>query len=119
MTILVVDDDRDLCESLADLLTTVGHRVQQAFSGREAASLLENTPDVNLVISDYYMNDGDGRFLLEFIHSRPPPWPAFFLITGQAGITPEQAKQLGAQQFFYKPFDVEQFLGSVAACAAR
>lgn len=116
MNVLVVDDDRDVCDSLALLLGAEGHTVWTAASGNQAAKLLEAVPaPMDLVISDYYMDDGDGAFLLEFVKARPEPRPAFFLITGKSNISADEARRRGASEFFVKPFDVEHLLGSIAA----
>src|SRR5260370_17182715 len=61
MVILVIDDDRELCEGLAEYLSIQGYAVQYATNGREALRLLadsQNRPA--LVLLDLMMPVLDG-----------------------------------------------------------
>jgi two-component system, NtrC family, response regulator HydG len=44
MTLLIVDDDRDQCDSLADVLNDVGYDVDVASSGKEAVEMANRNP---------------------------------------------------------------------------
>ena len=57
--VLVVDDDRDLCANLWDLLRERGYRVCLAHDGREAAEQLRDA-DFKVVLIDMKLPDGDG-----------------------------------------------------------
>lgn len=48
---LVVDDNRDVCHTVADMLSETGAQVFEAFSGGDALSILERGP-IDLVIID-------------------------------------------------------------------
>jgi DNA-binding response OmpR family regulator len=58
--ILVVEDDADLGEMLAALLSMYGHQVAVATSGREALDLLSGPP-VDMALVDLGLPDLDGR----------------------------------------------------------
>jgi two-component system, chemotaxis family, chemotaxis protein CheY len=58
-TVLVVDDDRDIRESLRDLLEHEGYRVRMAADGAEAVAAMEEEPPC-LVILDLMMPVMDG-----------------------------------------------------------
>ncbi len=64
-TILIVDDDLEVREIVAEFLADFGHRVLQASGGMEALRLLANRPDVDLVITDVRMPDLSGIELAE------------------------------------------------------
>lgn len=64
--VLVVDDERDLRELLSLVFARDGHLVQKADSGMSAIELLK-TQKFDLVISDFWMPNGNGDKVLEFI----------------------------------------------------
>ncbi len=59
-TILVVDDDPEVREIVAEFLADFGHSVLQAGGGSEALQMLALSPHVNLVITDVRMPDISG-----------------------------------------------------------
>src|SRR5262245_19118269 len=66
--ILVVEDDIDSCEALANFLLHAGHQVDCVPNGRAAlAAVLSATPDV--VVLDLSLPELDGARLLEIIRS--------------------------------------------------
>lgn len=58
--ILVVDDTAATRKLLTHMLKVQQYQVIEVGSGAEALSLLQTTPDIRLVVSDYYMPDMDG-----------------------------------------------------------
>jgi len=69
--ILIVDDEAEIRESLADILSGAGHRVTSAASGREALErMARETYDV--ILTDIRMPDLDGRAFYEEVGRR---WP--------------------------------------------
>ncbi len=70
--ILVVDDEADIREALADILTSAQHRVVTAGSGREALERMA-VDHYDVILTDIRMPDLDGRALYEEIARR---WPA-------------------------------------------
>lgn len=54
-TVLVVDDDTDLRETLCDVLETAGHTARAARNGEEALRCLRDDPAVDLVVLDLMM----------------------------------------------------------------
>src|SRR5687767_15980220 len=58
--VLVVDDDQDLRDSMAELVREAGYRVAVAADGREALALLERGPLPTLVLLDIRMPVMDG-----------------------------------------------------------
>ena len=74
--VLIVDDDKDLCTSLWDVLRDRGFRVSLAHGSREAADQLKST-DFKVVLIDMRIPDGDGsevfRMVREDQSHRPAP----------------------------------------------
>ena len=73
-TILVVDDDADVCTSMADILGTEGCRIITTRSGIDALRYVKRTP-VDLVLSDVVMPDMDGYDLFREIRAAHPDLP--------------------------------------------
>jgi two-component system response regulator GlrR len=78
--ILVVDDEPDVRDVLAQALTVKGYRVTAAEAGHEALRLVKSDPP-QLMISDLQMEDADGLELIEKIKTSYPDLPVI-LLTG-------------------------------------
>jgi len=78
--ILVVDDEPDVREVLAQALTIKGYRVTTAETGHEALRFAKSDrPD--LLISDLQMEDADGLELIALVKAAYPDLPVI-LLTG-------------------------------------
>jgi len=84
--VLVVDDDRRVCEALVGMLNSAGHRTDHAGSGREALAMLERN-QFDLVFTDLSMPEMDGWAVASEVRRR---WPHMkvVMITGFA-VPPE------------------------------
>jgi two-component system response regulator HydG len=116
-SILVVDDDQTVRETLADYFDTLGYVVRAAATataGRQAAA--EHAPDVVLV--DLRLPDASGLTLLEALRADDPEL-GVIVLTGHADVpTAVRAMQQGALDFLEKPVDLEA-LGVAVARAAE
>ncbi|HHT9135435.1 MAG TPA: response regulator [Candidatus Avalokitesvara rifleensis] len=108
-TILVVDNDPDICEVLQRALSLDGYRVHKALGGSEALRILDvltKEEDVHVVLLDLVMPDRDGISTLKEINRRWPQLPVIIL-TGYGTLdTARQAMLSGAYDFLTKPFDL-------------
>jgi DNA-binding response OmpR family regulator len=110
--VLVVDDDRDLCANLWDLLRERGFRVQVAHDGREAADVLKGS-SFKVVLIDMKIPDSDGNAVFRMVREANPQ-ARTILITGCRSETDQLVAQViseGADAVCYKPFDVPELLG--------
>ena len=105
--ILAVDDERDTCEALAEMLSAWGHKVETAFDGHDALKkAAEFRPDV--VLSDLAMPETDGLWLLRALKEDLPDCPVVFL-TGHGTIDAAVAAiREGAYDFIVKPLDTSR-----------
>jgi len=114
-SILVVDDDRLVLNSLERLFKKEGFSVSSAQSGKEALEKVEGG-DFSLIIIDIRMPDLDGVETVEKIKEirkkqSKANIPVIF-ITGYADIDANaKAQEIG--ELIMKPFDLEDFLGRV------
>jgi DNA-binding response OmpR family regulator len=113
-TVLVVDDDPDLCANLWDLLRDRGYRVCLARNGAEAAERLKGR-DFRIVLIDMKLPDGDGSSVFRLVR-RANPQARTLIITGYRSETEQQVQQVlaeGADAVCYKPFDLSRLLQTV------
>jgi len=87
--------------------------VHAAASGNAAIRLLESGAPVELIICDFYMPDGDGKSVLDFVRRRDPTRPPFILITGQTDLR-INAQSEGIAEFLIKPVAPRRLLEIVA-----
>jgi CheY-like chemotaxis protein/transcriptional regulator with XRE-family HTH domain len=103
-TILVVDDDKEVCSSIGNMLKEAGFEICTASSGMEAVHLLSTQSHIKAIVSDVRMSNGNGFELLEMVRNYFPNIPLFF-ITGYDDLSEEDAIRKGAQGLFNKPCD--------------
>lgn len=109
--LLIVDDDRDLRESLVDMLESEGYRVDSAASGREALALLARpAPLPALMLLDLVMPDLGGREFCEIQRrdDRLAGIPVLILTASQ-----DLGRTLEGMEVLLKPFFVEALLAKV------
>ena len=109
--ILFVDDDEDAAASYRVLLSPAGYAVSAVHSVREALDLLDERPDIRLVVSDVRMPDVDGLDLLRVLRHRFPTLPCI-LLTG-AVLTREDVVPHGAL-VLTKPVPVEALTRAIS-----
>jgi CheY-like chemotaxis protein len=108
-TILVVDDERDICDVMAEALTLDGHRVLTASNGQMALEQArKDRPD--LIVLDLMMPVMSGWEFLE-AQREDPALASVPVIVGTA--FPETQVD-GAAVILQKPFDVDTLLAAVA-----
>ena len=108
-TILVVDDEKAICKTLALFLTSFGATVFEANSGRSACEIIKKNK-IDFVITDVKMPDGDGVELLDNIKKYNPDLPIVLMVTGFADISREEARKKGAIDLLNKPIDYNLLL---------
>ncbi|MBV9211274.1 MAG: PAS domain S-box protein, partial [Acidobacteria bacterium] len=113
LSILVVDDEAFVRETLSDMLTILSHSVVKAESGREALSLLK-TQQFDLVFTDLSMPELDGWEVSREIRRR---WPdvSIVLVTGYGkGTEPPSGEANLIDGVIGKPFDFDQITETIA-----
>ena len=110
-TILVVDDEPELCQALSRLLSRNGYHVLTAGNGEEALEVLRQE-SVPLVLSDLMMPRMGGVELLKAAKVISPA-TEFVIVTGHGTIeTAVEAMKLGAYDFVEKPFTASTTLNT-------
>ncbi len=111
-TILVVDDDPGMLNSLGMLLGHAGFQVTTAPSLTDALQLL-NQHYYDIVITDYYLQDGHGSEIMKFCKEFCPK-TRVIVMTGNASLeTAVEAIRNGAFDYVIKPFDFDLLFHSI------
>lgn len=118
LSILVVDDEPFVRETLADMLVALNHRVAVADGGRQALQQLA-VGDFDLVFTDLAMPEMDGWETAREVRRR---WPnmSVVLVTGYGtGTLPPRGEAGLIDGIIGKPFDFTQVSEAVARIAAK
>ena len=103
-TLLIVDDEPNLRRLLGMVLREEGHRVVEAASVAEARRALHDH-DLDLVITDQRLGDGDGLAVLTASRAADPAVPVVFLTAYATVPLTVAAMRQGAFDVVAKPFD--------------
>ena len=111
-TILVVDDEASIRQSLSGLLSDEGFEILTASNGYEALKVIDaESPD--LVLLDIWMPGMDGIETLKEI-KKESPYIQVIIITGHGTIeTAVQATKLGAFDFIEKPLSIDKVIVAI------
>jgi len=100
--ILLVDDDKDMCESLSDVLTLgSNYDVVYSINPLEALEIIKKT-DFSMAVIDFKMPDMNGLELLKRIKMLKPNIIVFLLTAFISNDLVEQAKKEGAARVLSK-----------------
>jgi DNA-binding NtrC family response regulator len=117
-TILIIDDEMAIRESLETLFSIEGYNVETAERGEQGLAKLAGTP-VDLVLLDFALPDRNGLEILEDIRDRDPNLPVIMITAYGTVENAVRAIRSGATNFVQKPWDNEKLLADVRACIAR
>ncbi|MCD4727450.1 MAG: response regulator [Pirellulales bacterium] len=111
--ILLVDDDREIIESMRFALAAAGYEIFVARDGNQGLALAEReNPD--LVILDMMMPKRSGFLVLEKLRrTRPVPVRIIMVTANEGSRHKAYAETLGVDDYIRKPFAMDRLLDSV------
>lgn len=114
MTLLVVDDERNLRESLSEALKEAGYNVLTAANGKEAYAIIQSHA-LDLLLCDWRMPEMDGGALLKLLRDdgRLVDLPVLVMTAHGTSNNAIEAIQFGAYDFVTKPFDLDDVLVTI------
>jgi two-component system OmpR family response regulator len=113
--LLLLEDDTDLGQAVADHLRSAGHQVQWCrciADARAAAAPM-------LALLDLHLPDGDGLDLLRGWRAAGQTWPVIVLTARDQVSDRIRLLQAGADDYLVKPFDLDELLARVSAVSRR
>ena len=108
--LLIIDDDTKLLGSYRDLLSPYGFEVLVADDGKKAIPIVEQNPDIQLVILDLMMPGMDGRTWLRWFRPVNAQTPVIIISAYKLG---DEDNDLQPAAVLEKPFHVAELLDMV------
>ncbi len=117
-SVLIIDDEAEIRESLQTLLEMEGFEVETAESGEAGlVQMAERTFD--LVLLDLALPGRDGMEILSEIHAHDSRLPVIMITAYGTVENAVRAMQSGAANFVQKPWDNEKLLADVRSAVGR
>jgi CRP-like cAMP-binding protein len=113
-TILVIEDQSDVRENIAELLELSNYKVDTAPNGREGVKqALANPPD--LVLCDIMMPEMDGYEVLYLLskNTKTASIPFIYLTAKAENTDFRKGMNMGADDYITKPFEEMELLGAI------
>ncbi|MFW6147175.1 MAG: response regulator [Thermodesulfobacteriota bacterium] len=111
-SVLIVDDDTKMSDSLKALLSDKGYNILTANSGTQAFQYLDEN-DFDLAILDVFLPDSNGHEILNYLHNQSP-YTMAIIMSGYASVESAiSSLREGAYDYLKKPFEPEEFLRTV------
>src|ERR1700722_12579031 len=116
--ILIVDDEREICQLVQDYLTEEGYRVSISHDGGDMRRVIGQSP-VDLVLLDVVLPREDGLSLARVLRAEKPD-VGIIMLTGR-GETIDRiiGLELGADDSLAKPFHLRELLARVKSVSRR
>jgi DNA-binding NtrC family response regulator len=117
-SILIIDDEPAIRESLETLLEMEGYQVRTAFSAQDGLTRI-NEQTFDLVLLDLALPDRNGLDLLQELIDHDPHLSVMMITAYGTVENAVRAMQAGAVNFVQKPWDNEKLLADIRAAVAR
>jgi len=117
-SVLIIDDEAGIRESLQALLSLEGYSVESAIDG-EAGLLEIDQKSFDLILLDLALPGQNGIEILAHIRDRQPELPVIMITAYGTVDNVVDAIRAGAQNFVQKPWDNEKLLADIRSAIAR
>ena len=114
--ILVVDDEKPICDLIDLNLSSAGYHCTTIQDGAEAIAIIEKE-EFDLILLDIMLPGADGYDVMEYV--RPLGVPVIFITAKHEVKDRVKGLKLGADDYLVKPFDVVELLARVEAVLRR
>ncbi len=108
--ILIVDDNKLLCNNLKDILELKGYNVTCVYDGLEAVKAVKEN-SFTVVLMDIKMPGMNGIDTLKTLKQIVPQLIVIFITALTDDIFYKEGLKSGACEIITKPFDIDKFLG--------
>ena len=113
--LLIVDDEKDIRDSLKDILIDEGYEIYLAANALEAKKI-KLSQTIDLILLDIWMPDIDGLSLLKEWASKNEINCPVIMMSGHGTIdTAIEATKIGATNFLEKPISLQKLLKTISS----
>ena len=116
--ILVIDDDKSICESLRLYLAEEGYEVGTALTGEEGLKRAA-TGAWDVIILDIFLSDVDGLDILQRLKLAVPDASVIMITAFHDLPTTVRAMKLGAVEYIHKPIEIDELDAAVQRVLKR
>jgi DNA-binding NtrC family response regulator len=117
-SVLIIDDEAEIRESLQTLLEMEGYDVEAAATGQQGLNRIGQRP-FDLILLDLALPDRNGMDILADLRAQDPSLSVIMITAYGTVENAVKAMQSGAANFIQKPWDNEKLLADVRAAIAR
>ncbi len=118
INLLIVDDERDIRDTLSDAFVAFGHQVTTAENGLEALEMFKNG-DFDAALIDVELPGMNGFELTAEIKNLEQNFP-IVLITGYAHLyRPQDVLSLDVEAFLRKPLNITELISIIKQIVSR
>jgi DNA-binding response OmpR family regulator len=119
-SILIVDDDVNLCTVLKEELGAIGYETDFLTGGEQVLDYVKGTP-TDLVLLDLKMPGKDGFDVLRDLEQhKPNSNPKIIVLTAYADVKSAiESAKMGASDFISKPYDFDELLITIRKVLQR
>ena len=114
--ILIVDDEKSICDLIDINLSAAGYQCRTVQDGMKAIDMIE-TGNFDLILLDIMLPGVDGYDIMEYI--RPLKIPVIFITARHEVKDRVKGLKLGAEDYLVKPFDVVELVARVEVVLRR
>lgn len=112
MYILVVDDNKDICVLIENILLSEGYNVKSCSNPLEVTDMISlNQPE--LIITDMLMSGFDGRTLTKQMRENPKTADIKIMLMSAHPDAAKISIEIGVDEFLPKPFEMDDLLEKV------
>ncbi len=114
--ILIVDDEKAICDLIDMNLSAAGYSCKTVQDGLDALDMIEKE-QFDLILLDIMLPGADGYDIMEYI--RPLKIPVIFITAKHEVKDRVKGLKLGAEDYLVKPFDVVELIARVEVVLRR
>lgn len=110
-SILIIDDDLNLCKVLSEELNEIGFTASFVTNADSAFLELSNGKHVDLILLDLKMPEKDGFYVLRELKQQGYDKIKVIVLTAYADVKSAiESARLGAADFISKPYDLDELI---------
>ncbi len=118
MRLLIVEDEKGLCDTIAKSLRRSGYEADTCYDGREAVELLE-VERYDLVVLDLNLPKMDGMEVLRFLRQTDEETKVLILSARSQIVDKVEGLDAGANDYLAKPFHLDELEARIRSLTRR